>query len=139
MAHYILDTDTLSHYQHSHLRVTPTVDAFPAGALGVTIITVEEQFIGWYSLLRQTKHPDRLAWAYEGFTRAAASLTRFTVLTYTEPAIHRFDQLLKLKLGIGKPDLRIAAIALELNATVVTCNTKHFGRVPGLTVVDWSV
>jgi len=35
-------------------------------------------------------------------------------------------------------DLKIAALALELDATVVTNNIRDFSRVPGLKVEDWS-
>jgi len=35
-------------------------------------------------------------------------------------------------------DVAIAAHALELEATVVTDNVKHFVRVPGLAVESWS-
>lgn len=60
------------------------------------------------------------------------------ILPYSENAILRYDQLRVLKLPVGKMDLKIAAIALEAGATVVTRNVADFGRVPGLTVEDWS-
>lgn len=35
------------------------------------------------------------------------------------------------------PDLRIAAIALSRDLTLVTGNVRHFERVPGLRVENW--
>ncbi|MFM8927648.1 MAG: PIN domain-containing protein [Rhodoluna sp.] len=39
---------------------------------------------------------------------------------------------------IGQIDTLIAAHALSLDAVLVTANTKHFARVPGLKVENWS-
>jgi len=54
------------------------------------------------------------------------------LVTFSEAAIHRYRALLAMKLNVGGMDLRIAAIALEENATVVTRNPRDFGRVPYL-------
>ena len=39
---------------------------------------------------------------------------------------------------IGNMDLMIAAHARSAALPLVTCNAKHFRRVPGLEVLDWS-
>jgi tRNA(fMet)-specific endonuclease VapC len=38
---------------------------------------------------------------------------------------------------LGEADLRIAATALAADMTLVTGNTRHFDRVPGLRVENW--
>jgi predicted nucleic acid-binding protein len=67
-----------------------------------------------------------------------AFLTDFSILPFPVAAIIRFEQPRALKLNIRTNNLRIAAITLEANATLVTPNLRDFGRVPGLAVVDWS-
>ena len=39
--------------------------------------------------------------------------------------------------SLAEPDLRIAAIALNHDPTVVSGNTRHFYRVPALRVENW--
>lgn len=43
-----------------------------------------------------------------------------------------------MKLGVKANDLRIAAIALENSAIVVTRNRVDFGRVTELQIENWS-
>ncbi|HEY1381345.1 MAG TPA: type II toxin-antitoxin system VapC family toxin [Gemmataceae bacterium] len=138
MAGFILDTDILSLYQHGHPKVGPAVDAHPIKSVGITVITVEEQVMGWLNAAHQAKRPDRRAWAYQGLADAITSFEQFRVVVYSEPAMLRYDHLRKMKLRVGGQDLRIAAVALEAGATVVTKNLVDFGRVPGLAVADWS-
>jgi tRNA(fMet)-specific endonuclease VapC len=38
---------------------------------------------------------------------------------------------------LAEPDLRIASISLARDLTLVTANTRHFARVPGLRIENW--
>ena len=59
MSLYVLDTDTLSLYQRGHPAVQQRVDSIGSNHLAITVITVEDQLSGWYSLLRSVKTPER--------------------------------------------------------------------------------
>ena len=61
------------------------------------------------------------------------------VLPYDPEAQVQFAHLRRQRVRIGPQDLRIAAIALRWRATVVTRNSRDFGQVPGLNMVDWSI
>ena len=138
MSLVVLDTDVLTLYQFGDPTVYRHVQERASAELATTIITVDEQLSGWYKELRRVKKPPHLARIYDRMARTTQFLGRLNILTFSEPAILRWEGLKRLRLNIGKMDLRIAAIALEHNATVVTRNTADFGRVPGLTIEDWS-
>jgi tRNA(fMet)-specific endonuclease VapC len=139
MPSYILDTDTLSLYQRGHPVVCQRVSERPAAELAITVISIEEQFSGWQALLRRAKGAEALASVYQRLTDTAVFLARLQVFSFTMPAIARYDHLRTLKLNIGKMDLRIAAIVLEHDGTLVTRNLRDFARVPDLRTVDWTV
>ena len=106
--------------------------------VGLTVISIEEQIRGWYTLLRRVKRDDHLEAAYQGLADSVTSWRDFPLVRFTSTAIARYRTLLAAKINIGKMDLRIAAIALESVAIVVTRNKRDFSRVPGITVEDWS-
>ncbi len=99
-------------------------------------MTVDEQLTGWYTLTRQARRPEDVARAYAHLGDAVVRLARWRILPYTESAIARVAQLKSLRLNVRLMDLRIAAIALENGAAVVTRNRRDVGRVPGLSVED---
>ena len=138
MSLYILDTDTLTLFNWNHPKVLQNVLAHLHDEIAVAVISVEEQLSGWHRALRQTKQTSQLTAVYQRMTDTVASLRYFPIYSVTAGAGRRFDQLHKLKLGVKKMDLRIAAIALESKGKVVTRNLRDFGRVPGLALEDWS-
>ncbi|MCP4106391.1 MAG: type II toxin-antitoxin system VapC family toxin [Desulfobacteraceae bacterium] len=59
-------------------------------------------------------------------------------MKYDSGAEAYFQTLCKRKIRIGTQDLKIAAIALNHDATVVTRNKRDFERIPSLKIEDWS-
>ena len=138
MPMYILDTDTVSLFRTRHPKVVARFLQTPHADLFVSTITVEEQIKGWYDQLHRSVKIADIEKAYFRLGQTVAFYSSVQLAHYTGLAIQRFLALNKLKLNIDPPDLRISAIALDSNATVVTRNVRDFQRVPGLIVEDWS-
>lgn len=138
MSLFVVDTDILSLYYDGHPLVCQKIDATPTADLAITVMTVDEQLTGWYTLTRQARRPDEIAHSYARLADAVVRLARWRILPYTEQAIARVAQLKGMHLNVRVMDLRIAAIALEHAGIVVTRNVRDFQRIPGLTVENWA-
>jgi tRNA(fMet)-specific endonuclease VapC len=138
MSLFVLDSDILCLLQEGHEQIKSRFDKQTPGEVAISVITVEEQLRGWYTLVHRAKKRSQIAFAYEQLARSVSDLSRLRILPYTEPSIDRFESLVRAKLGVRANDLRIAAITLEHNATVVTRNVRDFELVPGLKLEDWS-
>jgi tRNA(fMet)-specific endonuclease VapC len=134
----ILDTDSLSLFRQGQEGIVRRMSQSTPGELVITVITVEEQLSGWYTLLRRAKSDSDLARTYQRLADTIKVLASFPILPYTEAAIARYEQLRTMKLNVGGMDLRIAAIALEQGGTVITRNLADFQRIPGLSCEDWA-
>lgn len=138
MALYILDTDILTLFRRGHPEVTRRVQAVASTDVVTTVITAEEQLTGWYTAARRATKPAAIEHAYSRLADVIEFFTGMTMLPFNQAAIARYLHLRAMKLNVGKNDLRIAAIALEAGAVVVTRNVRDFGRIPALVVEDWS-
>jgi tRNA(fMet)-specific endonuclease VapC len=139
MSLFVLDTDHLTLYYHGDPIVVQRVDSRAPTELAISVLTVDEQLTGWYTLTRQARRPEEVARAYAHLGEAVLRLGRWRILPYTDAAIARVTQLKTLRLNVRLMDLRIAAVAMENQAVVVTRNRRDFGRIPGLSVEDWSI
>lgn len=141
MALYIQDTDIATLAFHAHPIVLMRIgQAFKAGDhVKLSIVTLREIMEGRIHEIARAKNAQKIIDAYHGLRTSAAFVASYAVQPFSLASLFRFDTLMKLRLNVGKDDLRTAAIALEAGATVVTCNLRDFRRVPGLTCEDWSV
>ena len=139
MAIFLLDTDMLSLHQRKQPKVLAAVDSHATDQLCVSTVTLEEQIGGWSALARSAKTPEEHEHAAMLLSALVVSWNRFAIAPMTVAARTQFDLLVSAKLNVKHNDLRIAAIAQELGATVVTRNRRDFGRVPGLMIEDWAI
>jgi tRNA(fMet)-specific endonuclease VapC len=139
---WILDTDHLSLLLQNHLQVIQQVERRLPEEIAITVVTAEEQLRGRFSVIRQAsqaRQAEQLVQAYRKLRDTLNDLKQFYILDFTPAAFTHYETLLKRKLRVGTQDLRIAAIALSLNATIVTRNQRDFERIPGLLLEDWTV
>jgi tRNA(fMet)-specific endonuclease VapC len=136
---FLLDTDHLTLYEMGHPQLLQNVAQHLLDQLAISVITVEEQLTGWQRALNQAKTDARREQIYQRMAHTVEALSGWHVFPLTLAAMSRHAQLIRQRLNVGSNDLKIAATALENNATVVTRNLRDFGRVTGLSCQDWTV
>jgi len=139
MSLYILDSDHLSLFQRGHSTIGQRLLFIPPDQIAITIISVEELLRGRLAQIRKANNPQERVYAYHWLMQTLEFLRNFTVVNYDAKAEATFQFLLNQKIRIGTQDLKIAAIALSQEATLVTRNRKDFERVSKLSFEDWSI
>jgi tRNA(fMet)-specific endonuclease VapC len=140
MSSFLLDTDTITLAQFGHATVVGNLAIHSIADIALPVISFQEQMRGWLGRLSRLTSAAQLGDWYDRLVdRMFPIWRRYPLLSFSEPAILRFQQLRSLRLNVGLMDLRIAAIALENGLKVVTRNQRDFKQVPGLATEDWSV
>lgn len=130
---YMLDTDTVSYFIRGR---TPSLDARMAAVsakhLCISAVTWGELLFG----LKLKEGANRLAQLVDQFR------LRVRCLPWDEAAAIHFASIAAnlhhAGTPIGSMDAMIAAHAMAANAVLVSNNTRHFSRVAGLRVENWS-
>ena len=139
---YVLDTDNLSLLERGNAESLPLqmrLEQVPGEELATTIVNYEEQMRGWLARAAQANTPEQMLTAYARLQGHIETFAGIPILPFDAKAVLEFARLRQAGVRIGTMDLKIAAIALANNATVLTRNVSDFGKVPGLNVEDWSV
>lgn len=133
---YLLDTDICSYViraRDAGLIAILEGHARSGADLSVSAVTYAELRLGAERSQNAARHHQ----AIQAFSSRLSD-----VLAWDRAAADEFASLQARLLRIGRPignnDAMIAAHALSLDRVLITNNEKHFSRVPGLSVENWS-
>jgi tRNA(fMet)-specific endonuclease VapC len=101
------------------------------------IVVVEEHLRGWLAAIHRVRDAHRQIVPYGRLAKLVDFFTDWSLVDWNEPAADMFARLKSSRLRIGTQDLKIAAISLANDATLLSANLGDFQRVPGLRVEDW--
>ncbi len=138
----VLDTDHLSLLMQGTgpegRRIMARLEAIDPANLATTIITFEEQTRGWLAFTKRARSASQMVEGYGRLKKHLDTYQRMNVLDFDQEAAMIFLSLRRSKIRVGTMDLKIGAIALAREATLLSRNIVDFGRIFGLKVEDWS-
>ena len=105
--------------------------------IAVTIVSIEEQFRGRLAGISRIPAGPKQVHPYSRLADLVEFYSGWSILPFNQPVAQRFLDLKAAKIRIGTMDLKIAAIVLVHQATLLSANLRDFRQVPGLQVEDW--
>ena len=129
---YLLDTDTIIYSLKGHEAVQKNLSTHIDDPMSLSVISLMELYYGAYKSQKVTSNLSKIRILEKTFE---------IIPTGTE--IAEIFGILKTDLEkSGNPlddfDLIIAACAMTYNLTLVTNNYRHFERIDGLKLANWS-
>lgn len=106
--------------------------------LATSAVTLEEMLRGRLGVLARNLSGDLRVEAYQKLVDTAHFFNTVPIVPFDMACETKFQELRKHGIRIGTLDLRIAAIALVNDLTVISRNRKDFGRIPSLKLDDWT-
>lgn len=105
--------------------------------IAIPVVAMEEHLRGWLAQIQRIRDPAKLTAPYGRLIQLVAFFGQWEIAGWTVAAAAEFSQLRASRIRIGTQDLRIASIALSVDALLLSANLRDFERVPGLQVEDW--
>jgi tRNA(fMet)-specific endonuclease VapC len=130
---YLLDTDTCIYWLKGRQPVRDKLLAVGWDEVCICVITAAELYYGAYNSNRVS----------ENLGNAEDFIQNLSVLSLTDPALRKYGELKAELRRIGQTiaefDLLIASVALAKNYILVTNNTRHYERINGLKLENWTL
>lgn len=139
---FLLDTDHVSLALRGNKQLQQRIEQSRLPVFTSTI-TVQELFNGWVLRINNAALSDDFVDLYAQLDNTVEYLRKTEILSFDQGADNCFRVLLlnnpSLRKNRLQRDMRIAAIALSQDATVITRNRRDFEQVPNLKIEDWTI
>ena len=130
---YLLDTDTCIYWLNGRQPVRDKLLAVGWYEVCICVITAAELYYGAYNSNRVS----------ENLANAERFIQNLPVVPLNDPALRKYGELKAELRRIGQTiaefDLLIASVALAEGYTLVTNNTRHYERINGLKLENWTL
>ena len=134
---HLLDTDHLTLLARQDGAEWARIEACGQESVAASVVSFHEQVLGCHDKLNRARNSAQLVRWYALMAEMIEMYTAMALFPLDDAAAKALDSI-PGSVRIGAMDLRIAAIALSRNLTVVTRNTRDFAQVPNLRVEDWT-
>ena len=139
---FLLDTDHISILQRQagpeFVALFARIGRQQPEDLAFSVVSFHEQVLGCHTYLSRARTSANVTRGYDMLTRVLEDFREAQMLPFDTMAAATLDGLVAQRIRHAAMDLRIACIALSRGLTVLTRNTRDFGRVPGLVTEDWT-
>ncbi|MBE3063981.1 MAG: PIN domain-containing protein [Spirochaetes bacterium] len=126
----LFDTDTCVERLRGNKRILQRCDRYD-GIVGISFMSIAELYYG----AEKSKDPSRNINTIDNL------LLSLEIIQTDIPILRRFGlikaHLQKQGVIVADADLLIAATTLERAERLITGNSRHFERIPGLVTEDW--
>ena len=140
---YLLDTDHLSILQRQagqdYINLSTRMAGYSLTDFGVSTVTFHEQMLGSHTYINRARNLNDMVKGYEMMTRLVRDFKLLPLVSFDAGAATALSQLQSQRIQLGKMDARIAAISLYRGLILLTRNRRDFGKVPDLSIEDWTV
>jgi tRNA(fMet)-specific endonuclease VapC len=139
MPQFLFDTDHLTLFERNHPPVLQRLRQQPKNAVAISAVTVEESLRGRLASMARCRDVQDRINRYGQLLATIDVFSRLPLISWVPIKRSGFQRLRAMRIRVGTQDLKISAIALANDLTLLTRNRVDFARVPGLKISDWSI
>ena len=130
---FLLDTDTIIYNLKGNEAIERNLQDHFEDPMKICVITLMELYFGAYKSKKITGNLSKVRTIENAFEIISADRECAEIFGMLKASLKKSGALL------DDFDLIIASLAMTNNLTLVTNNTKHFSRIDGLKLTNWTV